>query len=161
MISHLSCASAFFSLFAGHEHNSTLHLWSKQEQAPKAGADGMRLCSTELCFSELVKNEKSQAQNWSDVSLWWKQIDRRSRWIQSWLIRWILWDSWALPNTAHPLLPNPHQIPTQSCHILQSNQATLLEKANAKLTSATHMMKLSFAVAGYSGFMSNIGLVLM
>lgn len=45
----------------------------------KAGADGMRLCSIELRFSEPVKNEKSQVQNWSEVSVWQKQIDRQSR----------------------------------------------------------------------------------
>lgn len=112
---------AFFPLLEALKQNSTLQLWSKQEQVPKADADGMRLCSIELRFSELVKNEKSLALNWSEVSLWWKQIDRESRWIQSWLIRWILWDSRALPNTAHPLLLNPHPIPTQSRQILPSH----------------------------------------
>lgn len=76
-------------------------------------------------FWELVKNEKSQAQNWTEVSVWQKQIDRRSRWIQYWLIRWILWDSWALPNTAHPLQLNPYKIPTPNTklHILKGTKS--------------------------------------
>lgn len=125
----ISAVTALFFLFkAGHKHNCTVQHWSKQEQADKAGSDGMRLCSTELrlvFFWELVKNEKSQAQNWTEVSVWQKQIDRRSRWIQYWLIRWILRDSWALPNTAHPLQLNPYKIPTPNTklHILKGTES--------------------------------------
>lgn len=148
---HLSYDAAFFSLslfrslLAGHKHNSIAQLWSKQEQVSKAAADGMRLCSIEFRFSELVKNEKSWAQDWSAVSAWQKQIDWQSRWIQSRLIRRIPRDGIALPNTAHPLLLNP----TKSQHkAVVSHKATKAhtrpgKRGNTTKHPAHHTMEIT------------------
>lgn len=103
--------------------------------------------------------KKSQAQNRSEVSVWQKQIDRQSRWIQSRLIRWIPWDSRALPNTARPLLLNPYQIPNTkpSYPTKQPRNALGLERGNATELPAPHTWwKYHIGIVWYHVLMSEI-----
>lgn len=97
-----------------------------------------------ITFSELLKNnKKGPAPDWSEVSWWWKQIDRCSRWIQSQLIRGILRDHRPSLNTGHPLPFNPSQIPnTPTQH---SSRATHTEpgRRNASEFPAAHVMEAS------------------